>query len=129
MPSAGIGHALRGIAGSPLTWVVGDLDRWTSRAELLPRIENVVYLDVEDLTELRLRDGHPQVIISPLIMRRTDVLEIARVLHLSQFQGRYRIIAEALPNQRMVLSEIRAVAPGVDVGIVNLMDGKTMPPR
>lgn len=60
----------------------------------------------------------PGVIISALAQRDFDVLDVALRLAELGFRGRYRAITRYLPNPRVVVHEVRAVAPFIDFDVV-----------
>jgi hypothetical protein len=71
--------------------------------------------------EARLRRGaRPDAVLSPLIWAGGDVMEAARLLWSLDFAGPYRIVSPPLPRPEMVIDEVLAVCPGLDVALIHL---------
>ena len=102
------------------TLVVGDVVRWRQLGYDLPDIEGFVFVDFDDVTLYTLEIVRPQVILSPLLGRSFDAVEIARRLTAMGFKGKYRIVTDGLPDQDVVLKDVEAVAPTLDFGVINL---------
>ena len=60
----------------------------------------------------------PSTIISPLLLKELDAIDIAQKLVRLGFRGQYIALAWQLPDPGIVEAEIRAVAPGMDVAVV-----------
>jgi len=60
----------------------------------------------------------PHAVLSPLFWQDGDVLEAARLLWALEFRGPYRIVTPPLPRPAIVEREIRAVSPGLDIGLI-----------
>ena len=100
------------------TLVLGDLERWAATGRQLPEIDGTVFAGVDDLsTEFMALTG-PSVVLSPLMMRGADVIEIATRLIDTGFAGCYRVVAMALPNPGIVRQEVNAVAPELDFDLI-----------
>ncbi|MBM9595605.1 hypothetical protein [Roseitranquillus sediminis] len=59
----------------------------------------------------------PEVVISSLLARRFDCVDLAQRLHDLGFKGKYRVLTDALPCPEMVLGELRSLFPGLDIEI------------
>jgi hypothetical protein len=62
----------------------------------------------------------PRLILSPLVCNGLDVLDFAGHLETVKFTRRYRVLVRKLPDARMILREVYAVAPNVDIGVTEL---------
>jgi hypothetical protein len=81
-----------------------------------PGIEAV---DFEGVTAPLLARLKPQFVVSALFTPGFDILDLAQCLQSCGFQGAYRAINDgALPKPALVLREVRASCPGLDVDIV-----------
>ena len=97
---------------APLIMVVGDFAN-TVQAARIPDIDRMLAVDFAEL-EMAVRRDTPSVVISPLIGRTFDALDIVIVLNNANFSGLYRILVEHDIGPNAVLSDLRAAAPGVD---------------
>ncbi len=102
------------------TLVVGDIRRWTARGQGLPEVDGLRFIDLDELSDSLLRDMQPDLILSPLIEDAYGALEVAGILQDLNFKGRYRAVAEALPNIAMIRSEIARAAPDIDFDLIGL---------
>lgn len=102
------------------TLVIGDLDRWIANGRDVPDLEGFNFTELEHLTNDLLMQMVPDIILSPLITDGFDALEVAHLLASFGYKGRYRAVTEAVPNARMILRELRAAAPGLDVDLLIL---------
>lgn len=100
--------------------MVGDQSRWNEENEVLPQIDGFRFVDPEDLTAETLELFPAKIVLSTLFARDHDVIEIAKRLSDLSFEGRYRVIADALPRPELILREVASVAPGLDFEILNL---------
>lgn len=58
------------------------------------------------------------MVLSPLVADGFDVIDIAIRLAELKYTGRYRAIAEDLPNGNMIRKEVRAHAPDLDFDLL-----------
>ncbi|EEW26427.1 hypothetical protein [Rhodobacter ferrooxidans] len=72
-------------------------------------------LDHEILTQV-----NPDCIVLPLLHPGIDIEQALLVLAALGFGGCICALCPALPNRRMVESELRAFAPGLDVRLIEL---------
>ena len=56
----------------------------------------------------------PELILSPLILVRFDVIDLAGRLAALDFRGRYRAVCPLLPRPQVVRDEVRREAPRLD---------------
>lgn len=104
-------------ANTPIL-VVGDLERWKELGHEPPVIEGYVFVDFEDVTLYALESIRPQVVLSPLLGRNFDAIEIARRLQAMGYKGRYRVITDGVPDPMVVDNDVRAVAPTLDFSVM-----------
>lgn len=62
----------------------------------------------------------PDAVLSPLFWQEGDVMEAARLLWSLDYGGPYRIVSPPLPRPRMVVDEVLAMCPGLDVALIQL---------
>jgi hypothetical protein len=80
----------------------------------LPRIPGFHFRTFDAVNGALLEELRPEVVLSALIAEDFDAIDLARLLGKSGYKGRYRAVSGALPSVRVVLSEVRASAPGLD---------------
>lgn len=100
---------------------VGEISLWKSAGRLLHPSAYLTYAEFGDLSPELLATMAPDIVVSSLVSRSFDCLDLAQMLHLSLFKGRYWIIDPHVPNPRIILSEIHALCPGLDVMVVPLV--------
>jgi hypothetical protein len=106
--------------GGPIIFVIGDLDRWLSNGRELPHVAGFTFIDVASLTADLLATSPPDIILSPLVARDYDAVEIARILGQLKFAGRYRVVTDGLPDPDLIMREVSNVAPDLDFAVVNM---------
>ena len=102
--------------------VIGEVSTWYVDGKVLPWGADNFFADFNDVEEKLLSNFAPDVILSILMSSSFDCLTLAQLLHEIGFSGRYRIILARLPNPEMVLSELRAICPGLDVKFAGIGD-------
>ena len=101
--------------GQLVVLAVGDLSNWKASSGSLPWDSRIVFRDFRDVTEELLDSLRPDVVLSPLLCRHFDCLDLAQLLHLAGFKGRLRVMITDLPRPQIVLDEARALCPGLDI--------------
>lgn len=107
--------------------MVGDLKRWTARGQVLPAEDDLSYVDVCDLSPEVIKTLRPEVVMSPLVVREFDVIDIARRLVEIGFAGRYRAVVQKIPDISLIAADVRAVAPALDFDVIDLPEGPDAP--
>ena len=113
-------HALADATQSPSNTmlVVGDLARWKSEGRLSEDIADYAFVGIDALTEDVIRESDPVIVLSPLIADDFDAIQVAEKLVRIGFQGKYRAIADTLPQPEMIRKEVQAVAQGLDFDLL-----------
>lgn len=107
-------------SNAPVTLVIGDMVRWKHDSRALPDVRDLHFLDAAEVSAEAIEAVGPEIILSPLVVRDIDAIEIARALSQLGFAGRYRVLSSALPDPASIEAEVRAVAPQIDFGVLNL---------
>ena len=102
----------------PIILAVGDVRNWMNAGRALPADSQIAFAEFHEITEELLLTLLPDVVLSPVLCRAFDCLDLAQTLHGSGFRGRLRIMAPDMPNPRVIQSEIRALCPGLDVAFI-----------
>ncbi len=78
-------------------------------------------IDFSALTADILQSFAPHFVVSPILTPSFDILELAQLLYDLKFEGGYRILVDApLPRPDVVLREVGAQCPGLDVDFLTL---------
>lgn len=100
--------------------VIGDVHDWLARGRALPEDDILVFCDYSDFNPSVLRSVDPDIILSPLVARQFDALDIATALERARFPGDYRVLSPMLPNPDIIARELQSLAPSVDCGIMQI---------
>jgi ABC-type Fe3+-hydroxamate transport system substrate-binding protein len=98
----------------PVILVVGNLRSWNFAGRSLPDIEGFHFSGFQNLSSELLAELHPDLILSPLMAENFDATDLARLLQAVGYLGAYRAVTNELPNPRVVVTEVRGMAPAVD---------------
>jgi hypothetical protein len=99
---------------------VGDTMEWTARRRRLPSDGNVIFAEFHEVTEGLLALLAPRLILSPLLARTFDCVDLAQRLGTLGYRGPYRAIDTGLPDPALIVREVRSLVPGLDFGVVPL---------
>jgi len=97
---------------------VGDPDEWVRSGQILPHSGELMLVGFSDVTEAFLELHDPPVIISPVLARNFDCIDLAFQLRHIGFRGRYRAVTDDIPSPDIVEREIRGLCPGLDFAVV-----------
>jgi hypothetical protein len=100
------------------TLVIGNLTRWKSEGRITVALSDFQFAEFGALTSDMLKSLAPEIVLSPLMGDDFDVLDVALKLLDLGFEGRYRVVAERVPNTQMILTEVRNHAPGLDFDLL-----------
>lgn len=103
---------------------VGDVQRWklaghTGRPSAVLAFVAFHEVDAELLQTIR-----PSIVLSPLLSRQFDCIDLAQTLDTLGYRGKYRVIDENLPDPGVIAREVRALVPGLDFAIIRLDFGR-----
>lgn len=107
---------LEGIANNTL--VIGDLNRWKAQGRVVPPLEGFQFVDIEELNADIVNEKEPDIILSPLVADDFDAVDVAMKLIELRYQGRYRAIAEDLPDADLIRKEVQTFAPQLDFDLL-----------
>jgi hypothetical protein len=116
-PEAGAGPASENRYQTTIL-AVGDLQEWRRSGRDLPADGKIAFTDFRSVTEELFQLIAPQLVLSPLLARGFDCIDLAEVLHAMGFKGRYRAIADILPNPEIIRREIGDLCPGLDFDVI-----------
>ena len=97
---------------------VGDTEAWLRKKRPVPPGGRIILASFSDLSHDLLARIRPALVVSPLLARDFDCIDLAQMLHALGYGGRYRVISDHLPDPRIVLAEIRSQCPGLDFDVL-----------
>ena len=100
--------------------IVGDIVRWKTLGRLQTDVAHCVFVNLDDVDPTSLRRIAPDLVLSPLVSDGFDAVDVAIRLMLADYSGRYRVVAEHMPDANIVRAEISAIAPGLDFDLLVL---------
>lgn len=68
-------------------------------------------MSFHEITDTLLNDLNPSMIISPVLARHFDCIELALLLHNLGFVGAYRAMAKDMPKPELIEREVRQMCP------------------
>ncbi|MGJ8583118.1 MAG: hypothetical protein ACSHXD_03410 [Marinosulfonomonas sp.] len=98
--------------------VVGNADIWTNATPPLPGDLKLIFADFVEVSPTLLGTVQPDVVLSPLLCPAFDCLDLAQRLHKFEYEGRYRVLAPALPNPHVIRSEVKHHCPSLDFNFI-----------
>ncbi len=102
----------------PFILAVGDVRNWISRGRVLPSDSQITFAEFHEITEELLRTLTPDIVMSPVLTRGFDCLDLAQALQEGGFRGRLRVVAPEMPNPHIIQTEIKALCPELDVAFI-----------
>lgn len=114
---AGITSAHDDNASAVKVLAVGDTREWKRDGNVLPA-RGVAFIAFEQLDEKLLASLQPSIIISPILARSFDCIELAMLLQRLGYSGEYRAVSSEIPNPGLIESEVRQLCPQIDFRIV-----------
>ena len=97
---------------------VGSAAEWREGGNRLQADGRVAFSSLEEVSEESLARLCPTVILSPVLARNFDCIDLAQKLFSLGLTGRYRAVTDQLPDPEMVEREIRHLCPGLDFAIL-----------
>ena len=113
--SGQIKHLFAPRKGSERVLFVGDVTQLLAAHPDLPNGPDSVFASFADLGADLFHDADPDVVVSPLLGERFDAIELAELLDTLGFEGRYVVVAPALPRPDIIKRDIVGAAPGLDI--------------
>jgi hypothetical protein len=108
---------------------IGDVEEWEKAGNSLPSNNKVVFAEFQEVTDVLLATIKPAIIISPLLTRSFDCIDLAQHLQSLGYKGQYRAMAATLPNPTIVRREIKTLCPDIDFDVIALPESKTPHPN
>ncbi len=102
--------------------VVGEVHKWQARGRRLPEDRTMAFVEFHELDREMLQLCAPETVLSPVLCGSFDCLDLALRLGELGFRGRYRAMANGLPDPWLIRQEIAESCPGLDFDIVDLSE-------
>ncbi len=97
---------------------VGDTREWAARGRRLPSDGHVLFVEFHEVTTDLLDQVCPRLVLSPLLARTFDCVDLAQRLGKLGYRGPYRAIDSGLPDPDLIVREVKSLVPGLDFGVV-----------
>lgn len=97
---------------------VGDREEWIREGHRLPISGELLFASFSDITPSFISTHQPAVVVSPVLARSFDCIDLARELHAMGYQGSYRAVSGEVPSPEMIEREIKQLCPGLDFGVI-----------
>ncbi len=102
---------------SPVMLAVGTRLAELSRNERPPVSGSVVHVEFSDISSTLIESLRPSLVLTPLLSRWFDCIELAQRLSECGYSGSLHILADGIPRPQIVLNEVREVCPDLAVQI------------
>lgn len=99
---------------------VGDTRAWEAHGQGVPSDHHVVYVDFQDVCRDLMHRVSPRLVVSPILARNFDCVDLAELLGRLRYAGRYRAFGPQLPDPRMITREVRSLVPALDFDVMPL---------
>ena len=99
----------------PMVLAVGEVRHWHGNSEKLPRDSHIAFIEYKDIGPELIGLMAPDIVLSPLFCSSFDCVDLAKLLVGVGFTGRYSIMTPNLPQPEVILREIRAYYPALEV--------------
>ena len=103
------------VAKSKVILAVGDVLSLRSRSEADIAGDATAFANFADVTQELVDALDPQIVVSSVLGRNFDCVDLAERLDHLGFRGRYCLIAHGIPEPGLVLREIRSLFPALQV--------------
>jgi hypothetical protein len=97
---------------------VGDTTIWGAGGRRMPSDGRIVFADFHEVSRELLDELVPHLVVSPILARHFDCVDLAQLLARLRFAGRYRAFGPPLPNPQIITREIKSLVPGLDFDVL-----------
>lgn len=99
---------------------VGDTRAWDVNGRGFASDQNIVYVDFHDVCHDLIHRVAPRLVVSPILARNFDCVDLAELLGRLRYAGRYRAFGPQLPDPNMIMREVRSLVPALDFDVMPL---------
>lgn len=107
--------------------VIGDVSVWRAQGRLPGETEGIDFIEFSQLDAGLLIDLQIDMVLTPLFCSHFDTIDVAIKLRKIGYRGRYRVIADSIPDAKLVRREIHEIAPDLDFDILVLGGDAAIP--
>lgn len=108
-----------GYREAPRILAVGSSEEWQRNIGQPLRAGNIAFVSFSEVTGALLEQLRPDAILSPVLARDFDCIDLALLLNSLDFQGAYKATAFGLPKPKVVEAEIAQLCPRLDFEIIS----------
>lgn len=101
--------------GTQKVLFVGDVTQLLDAHPDLPNGPDAIFASFADLGAELIHQANPDVVISPLMAGSFDAIELAELLDMLGFEGRYMVVTPPLPRPDIIRRDIIGAAPGLQI--------------
>ena len=101
-------------------YLVIDVPKTVGFVAALPLHVTAVQIGFTALEPKLVASVSPTKVVMPLMARGFDAMEAIEALGLCGYQGAVWVLAPKLPNRRMVERELKSIAAGIQVEVIEL---------
>ena len=106
---------------------VGEISLWRMAGRMLHPSAHLTYAEFADLSSAVIETMTPDIVVSSLVSKSFDCLDLAQFLHQCDYPGRYRILDPHVPDPSLIVQEINSLCPGLDVKVLRLASAGEVP--
>ena len=106
--------------GAATVLAVGDTRAWNVPGRSFASDQNVVYADFHEVGPDLIQRVAPRLVVSPILARNFDCVDLAELLGRLRYAGRYRAFGPQLPDPGMITREVRSLVPALDFDVMPL---------
>lgn len=110
--------AAEGIERGAAVLAVGDTREWIGSGRRIVTDGEVFLVDFHEVTTDLLSGIAPRLVLSPLLARTFDCVDLAQRLGRLRYEGPYRAIDSGLPDPMLIVREVKLLVPGLDFGVL-----------
>ncbi len=111
-------------ASEVVVLAVGEYTNWGRVGPSLPWDGKISFAGFGEIDAALISQLDPDVVVSPLVCRNFDCIELAQILDQTGFRGLFRVFTEGLPNPAIVLAEAQALCPNIEIEFVTEIPAK-----
>ncbi|MEM9708906.1 MAG: hypothetical protein AAF871_08945 [Pseudomonadota bacterium] len=104
--------------GRVVILAVGDTEEWLRQKRQVPPGGRIILAAFSDLSRELLDQINPMTVLSPVLARDFDCIDLAQMLFAVGYPGQYRVFSNDLPSPKIIRTEIRSLCPGLDFDVV-----------
>lgn len=78
------------------------------------------FAEIDEVGAELLDAVRPDIVLSPLLSRSFDCVDLAQILSFTGFRGRYRAVAPRLPQPELIVAEIGQLCPDIAFDLIEV---------